>query len=98
MVAVRRLLLTQPYPVFGGGIFSRALNAKNGAAVGHKSSDLASLDTADLQMIGGHDANGSRGRFSQLRNVIGVAIQDGPADFRRSRGASHLRQSRAANR
>src|SRR5712692_2823468 len=84
--------------ISGSGVFPRALNAENGAAMGQQCGKLAALDTADFEMVGGQGEDGCSGSPAKFRDVVGVAIQDGPTDASGRGGTGNLGQSSASNR
>src|SRR5262249_30446171 len=83
--------------ILGGGILGRSLNAENVATMRQECSNLAALDATDLEMVGCDSKNGCGRRFAKFGDVIGVAIENSPADARGSGGASDLREGCAAN-
>ncbi len=46
---------------------------------GRSAAELASLDAADLKMIGTQSENGSLARLAEFRDVIGFPVHDHPA-------------------
>ena len=63
----------------------------------HEGRNLAALNAADLEMVGSEYKNRGRRRFPEFGHIIGIAIENGPTNARRSSGASDLRQGRTAN-
>src|SRR5260370_41649220 len=82
--------------ISGSGVFRRALNAENGAAMGQQCGKLASLDAADFEVVGGQGEDGCSASPGKVRDVVGVAIQARPThDSGRGR-TGNLGQSCAA--
>ncbi len=64
--------------------------------LGRKRSELAGLNTADFHTVGAHGKNRHAVQLAQLVKVVGVAVEDDPADARHRGGPSYLGQGRSA--
>src|SRR2546430_5972417 len=75
----------------------RPLNEEHRAAPGKKSGDLASLNPANLHLIGAHGKNGRTSGLAKIDSVLGSSAENGPTDTRACSSFGDLRKGRSAD-
>ena len=84
--------------VFCRGIVRGALNVKDRSAFWQKRSELAALDPANFDVVRTDRKDGRLLEGSQLGDVSGLTVQNGPADSCVDCGTRDLRQRGGAYR